>query len=464
MHKISCLFLLLFVGINGIAQTSQDTISRNRLKAELKQEIKQELLQEMKAESSNEKTTSLKDDEEVVEKPWLTWNKFSLEGHGVINYFKNDYDTDPNYKDKLDTERLNLYLGYQFTENISFLSEIEFEHGGTGVTLELDNQEEAGEYEAEIEQGGEVKVEQVYIDFKIAPYFNIQAGRIKVHFGLAQDLDEPTEYFTTTLPEMENALIPLGWYENGIQIYGKFAKHFHYHAYVVSGLDATGFSSRNWIKFGHQTRFEMVNAESFAYAGRLDYQFGKSKHTFFGISGYINDAAANRPKNDMDKSAYVTMGEAHLSYHENNFRVHMMALYGNLENSNIVSNKNSKLSNNLGVKRNPVGKNALGVSAEVGYNVLSFLAPKSPQKVYPFFRYDYYDTFQNVEGSVIQNPRWNRSTITGGINWFVIDDVVVKAQYSDRRLGSENYDQNTLAFTGKKQHERSFSLGLGFEF
>ncbi len=461
MYKISCLLILIF-SVSGFAQTKRDSLSGAELKAELKQEIKQELIKEMAKTSLEEGKEAKKEAED--KNRLISWNKFSLEGYGVINYFNNDYDTDPAFKDKFDTERLNLYLGYQFTKNISFLSEFEFEHGGTGIAMEYDTQEESGEFEQEVEQGGEVKLEQAYINFKIAPYFNIIAGRMKLHFGLAQDLDEPTEYFTTTLPEMQNALLPLGWYENGIEFYGEFAKHFHYRAYIVSGLDATGFSSQNWIKFGHQGRFEMINAESLAFAARLDYQFGTSDKTYFGISGYVNDAAANRPKDDMQESAYVTIGEAHFSYHENNLRIHSQVLYGNLENSNIVSLKNSKLSNNLNVKRNPVGKNAFGFSTEIGYDILSLITPDSHQKLFPFGRYDYYDTFQEVEGNVIKNPRWQRSTITAGINWFVIDDIVVKAQYTDRCLGSENYDQNTLEFTGKKQHERTFSLGLAFEF
>lgn len=460
MKKLSFLIVILISG-RTFAQTRQDSISRQ----ELKKEIKEEILKELQLNPSTELPTDENiSEDENEDSPWLKWKNFSLEGYGVINYYNNNYDTDPNFKDKFDAERLNLYLGYQFNKNISFLSEIEFEHGGTGVTLEYDTQEEAGEFEQEIEKGGEVKLEQAYIDFKIAPSFNIIAGRMKVFFGLSQDLDEPTEYFTTTLPEMENELIPLGWYENGIQVYGKFAQRFQYRVYVVSGLDASGFSSRNWIKFGHQDRFEMANGESFAFAGRLDYHFGKDKHTFVGVSGYINDAAANRPKNDMEQSAYVTIGEAHVSYHENNFRFHAMGLYGNLQNSDIVSLKNSKLSNNLGVKRNAVGKNALGISAEIGYNVLPLFNNNSEQKIYPFLRYDYYDSMQDVEGNVIDNPRWQRSVITGGINWFVIPDIAVKAQYSDRALGSENFNPNTLEFTGKKQHERTFSVGLAFEF
>ena len=42
---------------------------------------------------------------------------------------------------------------------------------------------------------------------------------------------------------------------------------------------------------------------------------------------------------------------------------------------------------------------------------------------------------------------------TGGLNYHVIDDVVLKAQYSYRRLGT---DTDNI--------ERTFSAGLGFEF
>ena len=307
-------------------------------------------------------------------------------------------------------------------------------------------------------------MEQVNINFEIQPYFNVRVGRMKVYFGLNANLDAPTQYFTAHRQEMETEILPVGWYENGIEFHGTFAKHFKYHAYVVSGLDASGFSSRNWIKWGYQTRFEMSNAESLAFAARLDYKFGNHKDTFIGLSAYINDAAANRPKNDMKESAYVTLVEGHMSYNENNLRVNAMALYGNLENSNIVARKNANLSNNLGVKRTPVGKNAFGFYTEIGYNILPLLIPDSKQSLYPFMRYDYYDTMQKVEGSVIDNPRWERSAITGGFNWFIHPQIVFKAHYSDRRLGSENYNPSTLLFTGKKQHERTFSTGIGFKF
>lgn len=440
--------LTLLLGGSLFSQTEMDSVSVARLKKEIKQELREEL----KSDSNQQKT------------PVFSFKNFSLKGYGAVNYYNFNYDTDPSLKDKIDVERLNLYLGYSFSDKISLKSEIEFEHGGTGASIGYDTQEEFGEFDQEIEKGGSVKLEQLYIDFKISPYFNVRAGRMKVHFGLSQTLDEPTAYFTTYRPEMENEIVPMGWYENGVQFYGRFAKRFSYEASIVSGLDASGFSSRGWIKNGYQQRFEMSTAESFAFAGRLDYHFGTHDDTFIGVAGYVNDAAANRPKNDMEKSAYVTIVEGHVSYNEKNLRFNAVALYGNLENSDIVSRKNANLSNNLGVKRTPVGKNAFGFSAEVGYNILPLLVTNTKQMLYPFLRYDYYDTMQDVEGAIVKNPRWQRSAITGGINWFVHPQIVIKAHYSDRRLGSENYNPSTLEFTGEKQHEKTFSAGIGFKF
>ncbi len=394
------------------------------------------------------------------------WNKFSLSGYGVVNYYNfGKYDTDLNIKDKFDAERLNLYLGYQFSDKISFKSEIEFEHGGTGSTIELDTQEEFGEYEQEIEAGGEVKIEQIFVDIKIIPQFNVRLGRMKLHFNLAQDIDRPTRYFTTHRQEMENEILPLGWYENGIQFYGNFCNdRLKYEFSVTNGLDATGFSSRGWIKDGYQTRFEMSVGESLAYTARLDYKFGKDKYTYAGIAAYINNTAPNRPKNDLDVDAYATIYEGHISYNEGPLRFQSVVLYGNLQNSDIISRKNAALSNNLGVKRTPVGQKALGYSTEIGYNILHILHPTSKQQLYPFARYEYYDTMYETKGVVVKKPRWERSVFTGGINWFVHPQIVIKAQYQTRTLGSIHYDPVTSISTGKKQKENTFSMGLGFSF
>ncbi|MDR1876737.1 MAG: OprO/OprP family phosphate-selective porin [Flavobacteriaceae bacterium] len=449
MRRIS--FILFFYCIIAMVkgQSPIDSLEREKLKEEIKAELRAEITSGKEITDEN-KTFSLKN--------------FTLSGYGAVNYYSYNFDTDRSLKNKTDIERLNLYLGYKFNDRISLRSEIEYEHGGTGATLEYDVQEEGGEFEQEIEQGGEVKLEQLYIDFDINTWLKIRVGRMKVHFGLAQSLDRPTQYFTSYKPEMENEILPLGWYENGIQFYGTLFGKLNYELSLVNGLDSSGFSSRGWIKDGHQAKFEMINAESFAVAGRLDYKFGTHRNTYIGISGYVGDSAPNRPKKDMNKSAYVTIVEGHISYNENYLRFNTLFLYGNLENSDVVSKANSKLSKTLGVKRNGIGKNALGFSAEIGYDIFHLINKNTKQLLFPFARYDYYDTMYDVEGSVVKNSKWERSTITTGLNWFVHPQIVFKAHYSNRRLGSQNYDPVSFVYTGKKQKENTFGLGIGFSF
>ena len=448
------LLLIVALGLTfgAFAQVPQDSLALKKLKEEIKKELRQEMAEDLKKQTP-------------PPSPVINLNGFTFNGYGVLNYYNYQYDTDKNLKDKLDAERLNFYIGYKYNNWISFQSEIEFEHGGTGATLELDTQEEFGEYEQEIESGGEVKFEQAYIDFKVRPNAHIRVGRLKIYVGIAQTLDDPDDYFTTHRPEMENEILPLGWYENGIEFTGSFWKNrLLYHVAITNGLDASGFSSRGWIKEGYQQRFEMVNAESFAFMGRLDYKFGYGDQNFFGVSAYVNDASSNRPKNDMEESAYVKIVEAHVVYNMHNWRFNSIVLFGDLENSNIVSIKNASLSNTLGVKRTPVGKQALGFSAEAGYDIMHLFNPKSKQMLFPFGRYDYYDTMYAVEGSVVDNPRWERSTVTGGINWYVIPNVMLKAQYSSRKLGSQNINPSTLQYTGERQFENTFSTGISYIF
>lgn len=424
-------------------------------KAQLKKELKEEILAELTLA-----TDSLKKEDTLFQ-----WSKFTLHGYGVVNYYANDHDTDPDLRNKFDAERLNLYLNYHFNKTFAFKSEIEIEHGGTGSTLELDTQEEFGEFETEIEAGGEIQLEQIYIDIKATPWLGIKIGKFKNYFGTAQNLDTPDEYFTTYRPEMENTLLPVGFYETGVDFYGTFAKRFNYHLAVTSGFDSSGFSSRNWIRGGQQTKFEMVNADALALMTRLDYKFGSHKNTYAGVAFYIGDAAANRPKDDIDDTAYITMAEAHITIDEHPWRFSTMALYGTVENSALVSQRNTTLPNALGAKRTPVGKTAVGFSAELGYDILPLLVNDTKNMMlYPFVRYDYYDSMHQVESPVINNPRWERNSYTGGINWFIHPQIILKAQYNHKKLGSMHNDPTTLEPTGKKQVDNTFSTGVGFRF
>ena len=387
--------------------------------------------------------------------------KFQLKAYGVVNYYAFDWDTDPNRRNAFDTERLNMYLIYNFTDRIQLKTEIEFEHGGTGITMELDKLEEFGEFEVELEAGGEVKLEQINILFKYKPWLNFRVGRLKLYMGNASKLDLPTDYFTGQRSSMESALLPIGWYENGIEILGDLGKNkkFSYKAFLVNGLSSVGFTSANWIRRGHQKRFETINAENLAVSGRFDYNLPNGG--FIGVSGYHGGSNQNRPKPDLENTdGAVSIADFHFNIEQDNWKLRGMVLYGNLQNSDKISRANRNLSNALNVKRTPVAKNALGYYIEGGYNVLSLMKNKTKKKLFLFGRYDFYDSMYNTTGVILDNPRWERSVITLGANFFINPRVVFKTHYAVNTLGVNMLDGFGNIIGNK---ERTFLMGMAFD-
>lgn len=397
-------------------------------------------------------TASERDEEDEHHRDTLKVGGVELEGYGIMNYYNYNWQTDPSRRAQIDIERAAIEPSYQLAKNIRLEAEVEFEHGGTGTTMEFDKFEESGEYEQEIEKGGEVVLEKFLVDFQIDPLFNVKVGHFYVPIGLTNSDYEPTDYFTTTRSEAEASLIPATWHATGVAVHGD-ADDLSYELQLVNGLDATGFSSANWIFYGAQGRFEMVNAENMALAARVDYHFeGKS---MVGVSGYFGNSAGNRPKPDMTVPANVTIGEAHVVYEEGPVTVRAVGLYGHLQNAAAVSAANRNLSSALNVKRNAVASEALGWYAEAGYNVLTlFPSHTSHAKLDVFGRYDYYNSMYAVPDGIFANPRWERKQWTAGVNYrFATAPLVLKAQYCSRTLGLQtNNKENTI------------STGLGVEF
>lgn len=178
---------------------------------------------------------------------------------------------------------------------------------------------------------------------------------------------------------------------------------------MVNGLNSTGFSSKNWIVGGHQGRFETVMATDLAFVGRLDYWGFKGIK--FGAAFYHGGTTENRPKPDMEGiDAPVTLFSADGQIHKNGFKLRAMYLHGNLKNSGEVSTKNNRLSKNLGVARTPVAKEARAWSLELGYNISKhFNKLRTP--VYPFVRYEEFNSMHNVVDGIFADPRFDRSIL-----------------------------------------------------
>jgi hypothetical protein len=375
-------------------------------------------------------------------------SRLNWHGYGDINYQYFNWQTDPTKHADVDLERLAFEPTYRFSPHIQGDAEIEIEHGGTGANVELDKFDESGDFETDVEKGGEVEVEQLNLSFLIQPLFNIRVGHFFVPVGFASVLDEPDDYYTVTRSEAETAIIPVEWDETGVEINGE-SPWLHYQLQVINGLDAAGFSSENWIAGGHQGSFETINADDMAVAGRLETS--ALPYTLIGISGYFGNSAGNRPKPDLHVPAYVGILSAHAQFKTGPLTLRGLGIWGHLSNAGAVTLANQSLPDNLNEPRDPVASQAYASFVEAGLN-LSELPPlddrMGDQGLILFARIDSYNTMWKSNYNAPQDERF---TLSGGVNYSPVPLLVFKGQYSHCTLGtSTNNVQNT------------FSIGLGF--
>ena len=374
-------------------------------------------------------------------------------GYGSMLYSNYDYlqnyQQDPKNRSKIDFERFVLSPRFLLNENLKLVSEIEFEHGGTGVTMEYDTLDEFGEFEAEIEKGGEVIIEEAYLDITHQPKLNFRVGHMVIPVGLNSQRHLPNLYLSTHRNLSETAILPNTWHETGVMAYGKMGAKLHYQAMVMSGLNSEFFNSANWIQAGHQKRFEHANADDLASAFRLDY--GDLVGSHIGASLYVGNTSQNRNKSTLDEKGTVTLLDVHGVYDKDNIRLRSMVMLGKLSDSEAITLANKGLPSALEAKRSPIGSQVLAYFIEAGYDI----APKlgHGKSIIPFVKYDFVDSMHKTEGDVPELDRFERAAITAGVNYFYTPNVVFKADYSKVKNGDKHIkDMN------------AFTLAVGYQF
>lgn len=166
--------------------------------------------------------------------------KTSVGGYGELhlNLFKNDDDP---ARAVLDLHRLVLFIAHNFNDRLRFYTELELEHalvataGGVAIP-------------------GSFGVEQAFIDWRIltgtseALYF--RGGAILVPMGIINQWHEPPIFHGVERPLVDRVIIPTTWREGGVGVWGEPIEGLRYEFYVMSGLDASGFTGANGLRGG----------------------------------------------------------------------------------------------------------------------------------------------------------------------------------------------------------------------
>jgi hypothetical protein len=370
----------------------------------------------------------------------------------------NRYTHASDYKEgkshgRFDIPHVTFFIGYDFGKGWRMSSEIEFEHGGTESAVELEA-EEAGEYEGEIERGGEVALEQFWIEKTISSAFNIRLGHIVVPVGYTNGNHLPTEFFTVYRPEGENTIIPCTWHETGISLWGKIG-NWRYEAQLIPGLDSELFSRQNWVKGGSASPYEFKIANKYAGVLRIDNYSVPGLR--MGISGYYGESFNNNMQpTEAEKFKHVkgavTIGTFDFEYKRHNLIARGYFDYGHLGNSEDISLFNKSRSKNSPSPRTNVASDAIAVGVEAGYDIFSHVQKmaKEKQKLYVFGRYEYYDSMYKTTSNITDNEWCGRQRIVGGVNYYPLKEVVIKAEYSAGLLKSQYNNEN------------SFSIGVAY--
>lgn len=379
--------------------------------------------------------------------------RLSIGGYGEAAYSRNFYSDNgkrysnaPAYKNdpshgRFDIPHAVIYIGYDFGKGWTFGTEIEFEHGGTGGAIEYEA-EESIEYESETEKGGEVELEQFWIQKSFGKAFNIRAGHIVVPVGLTNAHHEPLNFFTVYRPEGENTILPCTWHQTGVALWGR-SGDFRYEAQLVAGLNALNFSRSNWIQGGTKSPYEFEVANKYGVSARVDnYSIPGLR---IGVSGYYGQSMHNTTPHDMEKGdakrvkGNVCIGALDFTYNRHNWLVRGNADYGYVSDAQTIASYTypgtSLVKPNESGSNKYFGSHAIATMVEAGYDVFSQIEKmrRDRQKLYVFGHFEYYDS--SIGNTTSQ---WTgKKILAGGINYQPIPQICIKAEYNHRMLKSQ---------------------------
>ena len=347
---------------------------------------------------------------------------------------------------QFDLPHVVVYLGYDFGKGWSMGTEIEFEHGGTESAVEVE-EEETGEYESEVERGGEVALEQFWLQKSFSRALNLRLGHMVVPVGGTNNSHMPTEFFTVYRPEGENTIMPCTWHETGVSLWGHVGD-WRYEAMFIAGLDADRFGNKGWIHDGAGSPYEFKMATAYAGAVRIDNHSIKGLR--LSLSGYLGNSA-NNTLNATGKykglHGTVAIGAFDFLYNDHNFIARGNFDYGHLSNSLEITTANMSTRADSPSPKTNIGEAAIAMGIEAGYDIFSQISSmrNREQKFYIFGRYDYYDSMFKTVKNMTDEKMWSRQKVTAGVNYYPIPQIAIKGEYSYRILSKQYNNEPTIS-------------------
>ena len=176
----------------------------------------------------------------------------TIGGYGELHY--NNLDKNGTDEAKIDFHRFVLMFAHDFNDKIRFFSEFELEHALVKDTADGSN-------------GGEVEIEQAYIEMDLDSNSAIKAGVFLIPVGFLNETHEPPTFYGVERNPVEKNIIPVTWWEAGAMYSAHTDAGISYDLAIHSGLN----SATGSIRAGRQ-KVANANGDSLAYTGRINTQ------------------------------------------------------------------------------------------------------------------------------------------------------------------------------------------------
>ncbi len=393
-------------------------------------------------------------------------SRLTVGGYGEAVFKYNFFSDNPkrylnpgNYADapghgRLDLPHAVIMLGYDFGHGWTVGTEIEFEHGGTEAAVEMEA-DEATEFEKEIERGGEVALEQFWVQKSFGQAFNIRAGHIVVPVGMTNSNHLPTQFFGVYRPEGENTIMPCTWHETGLSLWGRLGA-WRYELQLLPALNSRMMTSYGWVHNASASPYEFRVANHPAGAARIDWTGLKGLR--LSLSGYVGSPFNNDIRTDVytETSKWygvkgtVAIAAFDFAYSNRWLTLRGNADYGTLGDAALISaqNKSQAHSSSSPYPHSTVGEHAWDAGIEAGVDLFQLMGTSTlkqssnqaikQSKLILFGRYDHYDSFVPATDQ-IDVEEAERQVVSAGINYYPMPQIAVKLE-GGVRLFAEQYN------------------------
>ncbi len=352
-------------------------------------------------------------------------------------------------KKEADFHRFIIYLGHNFNEKWSLMSELEIEHAGK-----------------------EVELEQAYLEYRHSKAIGFRAGVLLQPLGIINLYHEPPMFHGVERPNFEKSIIPTTWWENGIGVFGHITDEVNYEAQIISGLRADGFTAKDGIRGGRQKAIESFS-ENPSFVGNINYtpipDLKIGGGFFFGNSIPANDKRSGK----IDADGFVSLGVGHLQYKRNNFEFKAEYAFVNIGDAEKINRAyptitekkvNQKFVDTGGdtltiatIQTTSTPKNIAsmmnGFLLEGAYNFLPCFTETS-EELWGFVRLEKFNTQAKMPAGFVADNKYNRTEITLGLSYKPVYNAVVKADL--QMFGNEK--------DGFGNNIKQFNFGIGYYF